>query len=308
MPNDEFPGVDVAVALILDDEKQKLLWTWNSHWRAFALPMSRVRPWHGVRGAHGPAAVREAAERAAAEALGVPVVVHHARRLTPILERSGRDGRLKSYSYEVFRAGPHDQFTKELHIHQPAIWLAGHEVLSGEFRPVAAASVKVIEQLVEAGLIPGRHQLASTILLSRGPDDAPEYLMRSNSEWGYFFPSKRRTDAELPLHAADRVVIDELGLQPGVTVSLRPASREPVTFHDRSESAEVPTFYVHTVFTAVLHDGARLTSREPLAWVPLADIVAGQSKAPKALSGTGTGPSGRVSRTARRILEVMGHF
>jgi hypothetical protein len=307
MPTSDFPEVHVSVALILDDARQKFLWTWNPRWRAFSLPKSRVRPIEGMREVHVEAAARAAAERAAAEALGVPVVVHHALRLTPILERSGRDGRLKAYTYEAFRAGPHDQFAKQVVLRQPHVWLASHEALGGDFRPLAASSVKVMGQLVEAELVPGRRQLASTVLLTRGPEDAPEYLMRLNPDWGYFFPSKRRREGESALAAAERVATQELGLEPGVTVTLRPMSGGPLVYNDQSDSAEVATFYVHTPFVAVLHDGAHLASRGDLVWVPLADVVAGQTAAPKTPAGA-AGPAGKVSRTARRVLEFVGHI
>jgi 8-oxo-dGTP pyrophosphatase MutT (NUDIX family) len=307
MPNSDYPTVDVSVALILDDTKQKFLWTWNPRWRAFCLPMSKLRPWNGIRGAQIAVAARDAAERAAAEALGVPVVVHHAFRLTPILGRSGRDGRLKSYTCEAFRAGPHEQFAGHPFLQRPHIWLAGHEALSSDFRPLATSSVEVISQLVEAGLVPGRRQLASTVLLTRGADDALEYLMHLNPAWGYSFPSKRRSDGESAAAAAERVVSQELGLEPGVTVTLQPISNEPLTYHDRSDSAEAPTFYVHTLFTATLNDGARLNTRPELVWVPLPDIVAGETASPRTLGGA-SGPAGKVSRTARRFLKFAGHF
>jgi 8-oxo-dGTP pyrophosphatase MutT (NUDIX family) len=307
MPNSDFPIVDASVALILDDVKQKFLWTWNPRWRSFSLPVSRLRPWNGIRGAHMAAAAQEAAERAAAEAIGVPVVVHHACRLNPILERSGRDGRLKSFTYEAFRASAHEEFAGRTSPQLSQIWLAGHEALSGDFRPLAPTSVEVISQLVELGLVPGRRQLASTVLLARGPDDSPEYLMRPNPDWGYFFPSKRRSDGESAAAAAEQAVKQELGLEPGVTVTLRLVANEPLTYYDRSDSAETATFYVHTLFTATLNDGARLNGREELLWVPLADISTGQTATPKTLGGT-DGPAGKVSRTAHRILKFAGHF
>jgi ADP-ribose pyrophosphatase YjhB (NUDIX family) len=307
MPTADFPIVDASVALILDDAKQKFLWPWNPRWRSFGLPVSKFRPWNGIRGAHIAAAAQEAAERAAAEALGVPVVVHHACRLRPILARSGRDGRLKSFTYEAFRAGPQDEFAGRTVLQQPCIWLAGHEALSGDLRPLAATSVEVIGQLVELDLVPGRRQLASTVLVARGPADDPEYLMHVNPDWGYSFPSKRRNDGELAAAAADRVVTQELGLEPGVTVTLRPISDEPLTYYDRSDSAETTTFYVQTLFTGTLNDRARLNDRAELAWVPLADIVSGQTAAPKTLGGA-PGKAGKVSRTACRILKFACHF
>ncbi len=307
MPSEEFPRLHVAVALILDDAGQKFLWTWNPRWRAFSLASSKVYPWQGVRGSNMAAAARDAAERAAAEAIGVPVVVTHARSLAPILERSGRDGRIKSYQYEAFRAGPHDRFAGRLDVRQPHVWLSGFEALSGDFRPLAASSVKVIGQLTEAGLVPGRHQLVSSVLLVRGPDDAPEFLMTLNPDWGYSLPAKRRAAGESAADAAARVAAEELGLRPDATFTLRPASGAPVAYHDHSDSAAVPTYYVHAPFTATLHDGAKLSSKEPLAWITLADIVAGSAAAPRTPAGD-AGRPGDVSRTARRVLEALGYF
>ena len=304
MLTEDYPKVRASVALVLDEAGQKFLWIWNPRWRSFTLPMSKVGAWAGIKGANPEAAAIEAAERAAAEAIGVPVIVHHARTLDPIPERSGRDGRLKSYQYEAFRAGPHARFTGQLDIRQPHAWLAGHEVFSGEVRPLAPASVKVLEQLAEAGLVPGRHQLASTVLLSRGPDDSPEFLLHANPDWGYTFPSKRREDGETARDAACRVVAEELGLKADATVRLRLAPRGPVTYHDRSESTGVDTYYVHAPFLATLQDGARLAPREGLAWVPLIDIVNGATAGPTTPAGA-PGKAGPVSRTARRILEAL---
>ena len=227
--------------------------------------------------------------------------------LEPIRERSGRDGQVKSYEYVAYRAGAHDQFAGQVRHDRPQIWLAGHEAVSGEFRPLSSSSVKVIGQLAEAGLVPGRHQLASTVLLTRGPEDAPEFLMHPNPDWGYSFPSKRRADGESAPDAASRVATEELGLRPGVTVTLRPAPGGPVAYHDRSESADVDTFYVHAPFRATLHDGAKLAPKEALAWVPLLDIVNGSTAAPRTPSDS-EGKPGKVSRTARRILEALRYF
>jgi hypothetical protein len=303
----EYPEVHAAVALILDDARQRFLWPWNPRWRTFSLPTARSHPRPEVRATGAVAPALDAAERVAAEVLGVPVVAHHTRGLVPILERSGRDGRLKTYHYEAFRAGPHDGFAERLDVRPPHVWLAGHEALSGEFKPLAASSVKVIGQLAEAGLVPGRHQLASTVLLTRGPDDAPEFLMGLNPEWGYSFPSKRRADGESAQDAASRVAAEELGLRPGVTVTLRPAPGGPVAYHDRSESAGVASYYVHAPFRAMLRGGASPAPKAGLAWIPLVDIVNGSTASPWTLSDD-EGRPGKVSRTARRILEALGYF
>src|SRR4051794_10258919 len=67
MTTQQFPTLHVAVALILDADKQKILFPWNEHWRTFALPMSKPGRGNPAR-EPSPAALREAAERAAAEA------------------------------------------------------------------------------------------------------------------------------------------------------------------------------------------------------------------------------------------------
>jgi ADP-ribose pyrophosphatase YjhB (NUDIX family) len=307
MTTTEYPELHAAVALILDDARQKFLWAWNPRWNSFSLPTARTHPRPEVRATGAGAPARDAAERVAAEVLGVPVVAHHARGLVPILERSGRDGRLKAYHYEAFRAGPHDGFAARLDIRPPHLWLAGYEALSGDIRPLAASSVKVIGQLAGAGLVPGRHQLASTLLLIRGPDDAPEFLMPPDPDWGYSFPSRRRRPGESAADAAERVAAEELGLRPGATVALRPMPGGPVAYHDRSESVGVNSYYVHAPFRAILRDGARPAPKGTFAWVPLVDIVNGSTVAPRTLADA-EGRPGRVSRTARRILEALGYF
>ena len=271
------------------------------------LPTRRLRHFSGTRGAIlNPAAARLAAERAAAEALGVPVVVSHPHHRTTVLARSGRSGELKQYSVEVFRTEAHPRFAQEVQLARPHTWLAGHESQSGEYRPLSMISMKVIDHLIEAKLVPGRHQLASTVLMTRGTDDHQEYLMRMNPKWGYFFPSKRRGDSESAAATAQRVVHDELGLEPGRTATLTQVSDGPLTYHDQSESAGIPTFYVHTVFEASLQACGQPASDRGLVWVPLADILGGQARSPKGVSGAAA-EAGRISRTAIRVLEFASH-
>ena len=302
----EYPIVNAAVALAMDESAQKFLWLWNAKWSSFSLPTSKIRPWDGKHTNTNFAVTREAGERAAAEAFGVPVVLNHVLQLRPILERSGRDGRLKSYVYDAFRASPHDKFKDNQCIPTPHLWLAGYEVLSREFRPLAESSVKVMEQLAEHELVPGRRQMASTVLLSRPIGGSMEFLMHWNPEWGYSFPSKRRQDGESAQHAAHRVLEEELGLKPGVTVTLTPTRDTPTTLSDYSESEKTSTFYMHFMFTAILHDGARLNSKEKLVWVSLADILVGKTEHPKTPDGK-TEAAGKISKNAHNMLEYAGY-
>ena len=97
----EYEKRDIAVALILD-EQGRMLWTWNRLWCAFALPMTRRRVGEGfVEPAD------QAAARAGAEALGVPVRVGAHWKAIPALKVSGRDFEVRLYAYDIHRVKAH---------------------------------------------------------------------------------------------------------------------------------------------------------------------------------------------------------
>ena len=263
MPQPEFLIVDVAVALIWNAKTQQLLWTWNERWCEFSLPAKRIRLRPGTR---LETATRLAAERAAAEALGVPVEVRFVVQADPILERSGSDARTKSYRYSVHRATAQPRFEHNIALPPRHIWLAAHEVLSGDYRPLSATTVRLVAQLTQLKWWPGRQQVSSTVVITRIRGGQVQFLLRHNPDWGYSLPSKRGDSGETPGDVAARVLSDELGLQAEKTARLASAASVPVTYHEQSDSTDVPTYYVHHVFEATLENGARLVSDQPLIW------------------------------------------
>jgi 8-oxo-dGTP pyrophosphatase MutT (NUDIX family) len=200
----DVPSLDVAVALVFDADNRPL-WTWNRRWGAFAWPMTKVRPYESAR---------QAAERAGAEALGVPV--RAGTRLPPRADLyvSDRDGTLKLYRYHVYRVQPHDRYADAARPAGAHLWLTAAEALTGDYRPLSGPCLELAGQLQAEGLLPGRSQLTSTLVLSRGPVDSPCFLLRWNEDWGYALPAKRRRTGEDVLAVARRVAAEELGLDP----------------------------------------------------------------------------------------------
>src|SRR5690349_20677798 len=123
-PKMSFLPVDVAVAVISDD-KQRHLWVWNPKWGDFALPMTKLR--RGPAGREGP---RNAALRAGAEALGVPVrVLPRTVRLPHRKDGfSGRQWAVRAYSYEVFGVEAHPDFAGR-EPRRPHLWLTPAQAL-----------------------------------------------------------------------------------------------------------------------------------------------------------------------------------
>jgi hypothetical protein len=85
---------------------------------------------------------------------------------------------------------------------------------------------------------------------------------------------------------AERILVDELGVPRGIA-QMRPASSQPITYHDRSETAETPTFYVHRVFFANLADETSLKSQSELVWAPLTELLGGQARLLQSPLGAG---------------------
>lgn len=298
MSDIDVPVFDVAVALILDSE-QRLLWAWNRGWGVFAWPMTKVRP--------GESAL-QAAERAAAEVLGVPVQARKRLKPRADLYVSERDGTMKLYRYHVCRAEAHERFRKTATPVVPHIWLTASESLSGEYRPLSEPCLELAGQLQGEGVLPGRSQLTSALVIARGPQDEPSFLLRWNDHWGYALPTKRRRTGDDLRSAAGRVASDELGLNPATDLHLTPAQPQIVPLEDTSASVDVPTHYYHSVYRGELADGARLRSSAPLVWVTVADVVRGATDASRTESGSPTAPPGKISPTVRRILEALWTF
>lgn len=298
MSDTDVPTLDVAVALILDAD-QRLLWTWNRRWSVFAWPMTKLRPGESAK---------QAAERAGAEALGVPVVAGTLLPPRAELYVSDRDHNLKLYRYHVCRVQPHDRYMDAAAPVGPHVWLTTAESLSGGYRPLSEPCLELAGQLQADGLLPGRSQLTSTLILSRGPVESPCFLLRWNEDWGYALPSKRRRNGEDLWAVAQRVAAEELGLDPSADLRLLPACPATLTLRDKSASAEVPTFYVHSLFRGTPAEGTPLQSSAPLVWVTVADVVNGTTDASQTVPGGPVAHPGDVSKTVYHILEALGTF
>jgi 8-oxo-dGTP pyrophosphatase MutT (NUDIX family) len=297
MSDTDVPRREVAAALIVDKD-QRLLWTWSRSWGSFGWPLTKLRPGESPR---------QAAERAAGEALGVPVRAGVVLPPRADLYVSDSDHALKLYCFHVCRAEAHPRYTATSPV-GPHVWLSAVDALSGEFRPLSPSCLELTGQLAAEGLLPGRSQLTSTLVVTAGPQDDRRFLLRWNESWGYALPAKRRGEGGDVLEAARRVAAEELGLDPSADLRLAPARPSTVTLRDESESAGVPTFYVHSVFRAALADGVSPQTSAPLVWVTVADVVKGATDASRPEPSDGESRPGPVSRTVYRILETLGEF
>jgi 8-oxo-dGTP pyrophosphatase MutT (NUDIX family) len=298
MNDSDVPRQEVAAACIKDKD-QRLLWTWNYSWGSFGWPMTKIRPGESPR---------QAAERAAAEALGTPVQAGVTLPPRTDLYVSDRDHALKLYSFHICRTESHPRYAAAAFPGGPHVWLRAAEALSGDFRPLSPSCLELTGQLLTEGLLPGRSQLTSTLVVTAGPEDDRRFLVRWNESWGYALPSKRRARGADVLDAARRVAVEELALNPSTIPRLAPASPSTVTLRDESEMSGVPTFYIHSLFRAVMADDARPRSAAPLVWVSVADVVKGTTDAARPAPGDGVAKPGPISRTVYRILEALSEF
>jgi hypothetical protein len=300
--NDGFDTVTVAVALVNNSDRQ-YLWALNTLWGKFALPMTKQR-----RGPAGIEPPEQAAMRAAAEVLGVPVQAGACWPAAKVLEVSGRDQTVKRYAYTVVRVEPHPDYPSEVRTGAPHLWLEAHQALSGEYRPLSQPCLDLLAKLLEEGLVPGRSQLSSTLVVRREHRGRREFLLRWHPRWGYALPSKRRSAREPARAAAERAIALELGLRPGRDVALTRAREPTLTLRDVSASAGVPTFYAHALYEAALTDAARPESGEPLAWASGEEIASCTVRPTHRAVEGGDARPGQVSRTAARILTALGHL
>lgn len=307
-----YPNVDVAVAVIMNPDGQ-ILWTWNDTWGAFSLPMTKLRSCPEM--AESP---RGAAVRAAAEALGVPVQVGKQWTDLPMMRVSDRDFAVKHYSYHVFQAGPHPDYSATLRIRQPHLWLAAHVALSGLFEPLSHSACEILRGLVQRGLVSGRKQETSILIVAREHGGNREFLLRWNPNWGYALPAKRKAAtkgkdaAREALAVAQRVAVEELGLDSKSDVNICPAKRPMVETFGVSKTKGKPglgtaTDYQNWIFDAVLQNPDKLKSGEPLIWVSRDEIMAGEVAGKPAADGSLEAPPGKISPTVFQVLSALGH-
>ena len=296
-----FPNANVAVALIVKNDRE-ILWTMNENWGAFALPMTKRRP-----SPAGLEPAQRAAARAAAGVLCVPVCVDDRESTFAELKLSGRDGVVRHYVYEIFRVQPHPDFAGVLQ-RPDLLWLTEEQVFgSGFLPPISPSSADIITHLLLQGAI-RRTQRTATVVFQRREDDRREFLLRWNPHWGFALPSKRREEQE-PLDAAiERVLTQELQLQPGADARVQPSAIPRYTTFFVSPSAGVDTFYVHGLFDGELVGAKQPESAEadlPLVWASEEEVHRGKLAAVPAALRQGKAEPGRISPTVTRILSAL---
>lgn len=302
MPVQDFPLVHVAVALVMKKERE-ILWTINKNWGAFALPMTKRRL---AAGQLEPA--DQAAARAGAEVLGVPVIVGARWAALPELKLSGRDGAVRRYAYEVFRVEPHPDFAHTLG-RPDLLWLTEEHIFGGVFRPpVSSTSAEIVTDLMLEGRIPRRTQQDGTVIFQRLRGSDKVFLLRWNPDWGFALPSKRKQDQEPAHETANRVLTQELQLVPGTDTRIRPSAIHRNTTFSVSRTAGIDTFYVHWLFDGEILGASQPQSSEaelPLVWASKQQMVDGKIDGPPQPLRPGKAQPGKISPTVIQILSAL---
>ena len=150
MTQTDDPRVEAAIALIRNGEGDVLL-LWNAKWGGFTWPMTKIRL------GEEPCA---AAERAGAEALGVPVRAGEGRRLEGNLHVGGRDNTIKLYVYHAYPVAAHPRFAAQARPTGVHIWLSVADIQSGvatpksrDIRPLSDTCYELIGAMVTAGVL-----------------------------------------------------------------------------------------------------------------------------------------------------------
>jgi 8-oxo-dGTP pyrophosphatase MutT (NUDIX family) len=320
MNEGERTHVAVAAALITD-AKQRVLLTFNERWRSYTLPMSRRRP-----GRLGNEPAPRAALRAAAEALGTPVrLVAEGPRLKRVLGRleSARELVEKIYTYTVCHVEPHPDFANMLQIRQPHLWLSPHLILSGAYEPISESARFILRTVLADLEIPARIQHTSVLVIQRETwERGRQFLVRWNLDWGYALPAKRWSPADNAdpagvgagaRAAAERIVRDELGLEPDTDATLTPARIPQLMTHGVSATKGAPahgaaTDYTHSLFDAMVLTPEKMRSERPLVWVTPEEIHSQWTAATQPASDSPPARAGRISRTAYEILYRTGEL
>jgi hypothetical protein len=304
-----------VVAVLVTDRDRRVFLEFDDAWGMFTLPVSRQR-----QGRRGKEPAARAALRAAAQALGVPVRLveegpkRHATRI-----ESARQLVDKTYRYNVFRVEPHPDFADRLQVRRPHLWLSPHLALSGAYEPISETARFLLDRAIKDLEIPARVQHTSVLVLRREhPERGRQFLVRSDPDWGYALPSKRWDPAgtaeppdEAALAAAQRVVREELGLEPGEDLAVAPASRPECMTHGVSASEGAPAYgaatdYVHRLFDAQLRHPEKLRSDRPLAWVTEDEVHHLRTTATDGEPGPPAGHPAEISRTTYEILLHLG--
>jgi hypothetical protein len=151
-----FPLVEVVAVVIT--RNGQVLTLFHKRWGAFTLPLTKRRTWTDQARADQLAGETwvEAATRAAAEALGVPLPHSHLPRPLEVdvqpFQHSGRDRRWKHYTFRVFSLPlGGDELTDRLTVPRPVdgaavAWLTAAQVLS--FHPISPTATRVVEAVL----------------------------------------------------------------------------------------------------------------------------------------------------------------
>jgi hypothetical protein len=137
----------------------KLLLNYNSKWRAFTFPMTKLPSWEFVDPTRIPDLGRrdnaaddlqahwlDAAAHAVVECLGqpncpTPLLDDLIEVEYPEVERSRRDGADRVYHYKVFTLDVPEPFRSR---QEPFVWLTADEIRDGKHRPVSPTVLEIL--------------------------------------------------------------------------------------------------------------------------------------------------------------------
>ncbi len=297
----------VAVAVITDPH-DRILVVWHEAWGSFTLPLTKLRP-----RPHGAESADDAALRAGADALGVPV--RPADALPDDTREwllSGRTGVSKNYHFHLRRVDAHPAFADRLNVRVPHFWASPYSLLDAtEFQPLSPTVPPLVARCLGAFDLPQRTVYTTTLVLTRTAlAGHTEFLLRWNPHWErWAFPAGPREsdDARPPAERVAAVAAEDLG--PDAAFLKWSVHADEVTLDGMASGGKkakgVPTRYHHEVATAGWGGGV-FRSTEPLHWATADELIQHRTGGVPQLTGAPAGRSGPVSPTAARIADALG--
>lgn len=140
--------IEIAVGLVFDSERKRVLLFWNDNWQGFSLPMTKIKHDRVPR-----ESAKEAALRSVAEAMQLPVQLargNSAQREHCLLQ-SQRNDELKGYNYHVTEIEIHPEFRKLNRDHRPVIWASLESIANNEIQPVTWSVSPILTKCRELG-------------------------------------------------------------------------------------------------------------------------------------------------------------